>query len=72
MTSVTMPTGLGASGNTYSDDDDPTTGLANGGHRTRFVPLVVDTLAIAQTVKVMAEANVPDAPTRMNLILVGL
>lgn len=36
MASVTI------NGNTYTDDADPTTGLANGGHRRLFIPLVAD------------------------------
>lgn len=39
MTSVVL------NGNTYSDDADPDTGLANGGHRTRFIPALSDALA---------------------------
>lgn len=38
MASVTL------NGNTYTDDADPATGLANGGHRTRFVPALSDML----------------------------
>lgn len=36
MASVTV------NGNTYTDDASPTTGLANGGHRTRLVPMLSD------------------------------
>lgn len=38
MASVTFPVALGGDGSTVTDDASPTTGLANGGHRTRFVP----------------------------------
>lgn len=41
MASVTL------NGNTYSDDSNPTTGLANGGHRVRFVPALSDMLVEA-------------------------
>ncbi len=41
MASVTL------NGNTYSDDSNPSTGLANGGHRVRFVPALSDMLAEA-------------------------
>jgi hypothetical protein len=34
-------------GNTYSDDSNATTGLASGGHRTRFIPLIQDVVAVA-------------------------
>ena len=33
-------------GHTYSDDSNPTTGLAGGGHRTRFIPLIQDVVAV--------------------------
>lgn len=39
MTSVNL------NGNTYSDDTDPNTGLAGGGHRKRWVPCLVDAMA---------------------------
>lgn len=41
MASVTL------NGNSYSDDSNPTTGLANGGHRVRFVPALSDMLVEA-------------------------
>ena len=34
-------------GHTYSDDSDPTTGLGNGGHRTRFIPALSDVVVVA-------------------------
>ena len=46
MSTVTFPAVAG--GATYTDDSDVTTGLANGGHKTRFIPAlkaVVDTAA---------------------------
>lgn len=46
MSSVTFRSGL-----TITDDADPNTGLANGGHRTRFVP------ALSGTVLAAAEAK---------------
>lgn len=50
MTSVTFPPALGGDGSTVTDDANATTGLANGGHRTRFV------VALAQAVAVMSGA----------------
>lgn len=50
MASVTFPPALGGDGSTVTDDSSPTTGLASGGHRTRFVP------ALAQAVAVMSGA----------------
>lgn len=47
MTSVTFPPALGGDGSTVTDDANPTTGLANGGHRTRFVPALAQTVAMA-------------------------
>lgn len=42
---------LGGSGNTYTDDNNPTTGMGNGGHRTRFIPALNDAVSIAQFVQ---------------------
>lgn len=47
MASVTFPVSLGGDGSTVSDDASPTTGLANGGHRTRFVPALAQLVAVA-------------------------
>lgn len=46
MTSVTFPPAIGGDGSTVSDDDNPTTGLKAGGHRTRFIPALVQMVAI--------------------------
>lgn len=50
MASVTFKPELGGSGITISDDADPNTGLANGGHRERFVPALQGTIDMAQYV----------------------
>lgn len=50
MASVTFTPALGGDGSTVTDDASATTGLANGGHRTRFIP------ALAQLVAVAAQA----------------
>ncbi len=50
MASVTFPTGLGGDGSTVTDDDNPTTGLREGGWRTRFVPCLSNTVAIADQI----------------------
>lgn len=47
MASVTFPPAVGGDGSTVSDDASPTTGLANGGHRIRFVPALAQLVAIA-------------------------
>ncbi|SEM67477.1 phage head spike fiber domain-containing protein [Halomonas caseinilytica] len=50
MASVTFPTRLGGSGITITDDASPETGLANGGHRERFLPALKGTVAMAEYV----------------------
>jgi hypothetical protein len=47
--SVTFPTNLGGDGSTVTDDDNASTGLGNGGHRTRFVPAMGQVVAVANT-----------------------
>lgn len=42
MASVTFPVELGGDGNTYTDDTNPNTGLANDGHRIRFIPCIAN------------------------------
>ena len=44
MSSVTI------NGHTYTDDADPSTGMAAGGHRTRFIPALADVVAVAGAV----------------------
>lgn len=65
MASVTFPIVLGGDGSTVSDDSNPTTGLANGGHRTRFVPALSNTVKIAGNMvdSVTAAINSPLALT---------
>lgn len=50
MASVTFPIGLGGDGSTVTDDDNATTGLREGGWRTRFVPCLSNTVAIADQI----------------------
>ena len=47
MASVTFPPEVGGSGLTVTDDANPTTGLANNGHRKRFVPALSQVVAVA-------------------------
>lgn len=47
MESVTFPPEVGGNGSTVTDDANPTTGLANGGHRKRFVPALSQVVAVA-------------------------
>lgn len=55
--SVTFPTNLGGDGSTVTDDDNATTGLGNGGHRTRFVPAMGQVVAVANVLTQRITAN---------------
>ncbi|HJW23752.1 MAG TPA: hypothetical protein VJ576_02550 [Rhodocyclaceae bacterium] len=58
MASVTFPIAVGGDGSTVTDDGNVATGLANGGHRVRFVPALAQVVAVAQnTVNKAAAAN---------------
>jgi len=63
MASVTFDPALGGDGSTVTDDADPTTGLANGGHRARFVPALAQTVIMAGTAKSQAAAAAGSAST---------
>lgn len=56
MASATFLASVGGDGSTVSDDSNPTTGLANGGHRTRFVPALAQTVAVAARAVASAES----------------
>lgn len=47
MSSVTFSTSVGGDNSTVTDDASASTGLANGGHRTRFVPTLAQVVAVA-------------------------
>lgn len=49
MSSVTFPTDLGGDGSTVTDDNNPTTGLDDGGHIYRFVPALAQAVVMART-----------------------
>ncbi len=73
MASATFPPALGGDGSTVTDDANATTGLANGGHRARFVPALAQTVAVmnggvaaAQTQVALATAQVALATTQAN------
>lgn len=55
MASVTFLPEVGGNGSTVTDDANPTTGLANGGHRARFVPALAQVVAVANHVVDTAE-----------------
>lgn len=64
MASVTFPVSLGGDGSTVTDDASPTTGLANGGHRTRFVPALSQMVAVANGGVTQSTAQVALATTQ--------
>ena len=55
MTSVTI------NGNTYTDDSNASTGMGNGGHRTRFVNSLYDVVVVASQVEDEADQVAIDA-----------
>jgi len=67
MTSVTFPPSLGGDGSTVSDDSNPATGLGNGGHRTRFIPAMGQTLACMNSGISQATAQVAAAAAEVVL-----
>ena len=67
MASVTFPTSLGGDGSTVTDDANPSTGLANGGHRTRFVPALSQTVICMQGGIADAQAEVANAAAQVAL-----
>lgn len=66
MASVTFPTNVGGDGSTVSDDANATTGLANGGHRTRFVPALGQIVGIAQNLVNSASSASASAALALN------
>ena len=62
MASVTFTPETGGDGSTVTDDNDAGTGLGNGGHRTRFVPMFQQTVnTSARAVTKAAEAAASEA-----------
>lgn len=59
--SVTFPVALGGNGSTVTDDAAAATGLDNGGHRTRLVPMFGQAVNIAQFIANIG-TNVYSAP----------
>jgi len=50
MSSVTFSTAVGGDGSTVTDDNNATTGLRDGGWKTRFVPCFTQQVAVANYV----------------------
>lgn len=61
MASVYFDPAVGGDGSTVTDDANPTTGLANGGHRTRFVPALSQVVAVAGNTVTTAAASAASA-----------
>jgi hypothetical protein len=66
MSSVTFLSSVGGDNSTVTDDADPNTGLANGGHRTRFVPSLAQVVAVAAFVVSQAASAAASAVTAAN------
>ena len=75
MATVTFPPAVGGDGSTVTDDANPSTGLANGGHRTRFVPSLAQVVAVAGSAVAAAQAanNAPGTNgTSTTSVAIGL
>lgn len=66
MNSVTFPTTVGGDGSTITDDANGTTGLANGGHRARFVPALTNMVNIAEATVINAQTAFDSAQSALN------
>jgi hypothetical protein len=67
--SVTFPVNLGGDGSTVTDDDNASTGLGNGGHRTRFVPAMGQVVAVAN---VLTQRLSNQSDTSSSSIAIGI
>lgn len=56
MASVYFYPAVGGDGSTVTDDSNPTTGLANGGHRARFVPALSNMVSVGNFTLAKASA----------------
>lgn len=66
MAQVTFSSSVGGDGSTVSDDKNPTTGLDDGGHRTRFVPALSQVVAVAANTVASANAAATSALNAAN------
>jgi hypothetical protein len=66
MASVNFPNNVGGDGSTVTDDSSPTTGLANGGFRTRLVPMFTNIINIVNWVMGQMAAAVNAAAASAN------
>lgn len=65
MASVYFDPAVGGDGSTVTDDTNASTGLDNGGHRTRFVPALAQIVAIAANVVSKATAAAASAASAL-------
>src|SRR6476646_297408 len=66
MSSVTFSSSVGGNNSVVTDDADPNTGLANGGHRTRFVPALSQLVSVAGFTVNQAAAAAASAASAAN------
>jgi hypothetical protein len=64
--SVTFPTAVGGDGSTVDDSTSATTGLDNGGFRTRLIPALGQVVNIAQNTVTQATNAATSASTALN------
>lgn len=66
MASVYFDPAVGGDGTTITDDSNPSTGLANGGHRTRYVPSLANIVSVGNFSLAKANAAAASAVTANN------
>ena len=66
MSSVYFDPAVGGDGSTITDDSNPSTGLANGGHRTRYVPSLANIVSVGSFSLTQANAAAASAVTASN------
>lgn len=66
MSSVYFDPAVGGDGSTITDDSNPSTGLANGGHRTRYVPSLANIVSVGSFSLTQANAAAASAVTANN------
>lgn len=66
MSSVYFDPAVGGDGSTVTDDSNPSTGLANGGHRTRYVPSLANIVSVGNFSLTKANAAAASAVTANN------
>lgn len=66
MASVYFDPAVGGDGTTITDDSNPSTGLANGGHRTRYVPSLANIVSVGNFSLTKANAAAASAVTANN------